>query len=72
MMTTHAMMMVVQEKTQSYVERALGDDFIPLTIETYGCFHFCFGSFLTTCTHTTITHHHWSSLVPSMLVYYYR
>jgi hypothetical protein len=28
--TTLVMMMVVQEKTQSYVEQALDDDFIPL------------------------------------------
>jgi hypothetical protein len=29
---THAMMMVVQEKTRSYVERAPNDDFIALVI----------------------------------------
>jgi hypothetical protein len=39
-------MMVVQEKTQSYVERTLGDDFVPLAIKTYRCFHFHFDSFL--------------------------
>jgi hypothetical protein len=49
MMTTHVAMMVTQEKTQSYVKQTLGDDFIPLAIETYGCFHSCFDSFLTTC-----------------------
>jgi hypothetical protein len=37
--------MVAQEKTQSYVEQMLGDDFIPFAIETYGCFHFHFDSF---------------------------
>jgi hypothetical protein len=40
------MMMVVQENTESYVERTLGDDFIPLAIETYGCFHSHFDFFL--------------------------
>jgi hypothetical protein len=48
MTTTHAMMMVTQEKTRSYDEKAQGDDFIPLVIEMYGCFHFRFDSFLTT------------------------
>jgi hypothetical protein len=42
---THVTTMVTQEKTQSYVERTLGDDFIPFAIETYGCFHFHFDSF---------------------------
>jgi len=46
---THAMMMVVQKKTRSYVDRTPNDDFIPLVIETYGCFHFHFDSFLTAC-----------------------
>jgi hypothetical protein len=62
-MTTHVVMMVVQEKTRSYVEQAQGDDFIPFVIETYGCFHSCFDSFLTTCVNTTIAHHHQFSLV---------
>jgi hypothetical protein len=31
--------MIFQEKIGSYVERALGDDFILLAIEMYGCFH---------------------------------
>ncbi len=39
MMTSHAMMMVAQEKTQSYAKRTLGDDFIPFAIETYGCLY---------------------------------
>jgi hypothetical protein len=36
--TTHAMMMVAQEKTWLYIEQAPSDDFIPLAIaiETYG------------------------------------
>ncbi len=49
MTTTHAMMIVVQEKTWSYTEWAPSDDFIPLAIETYGCLHFRFDSFLITC-----------------------
>jgi len=44
--TTHAMMMAIQEKTQSYAKQALGDDFIPLAIETYGCLYSRFDSFL--------------------------
>jgi hypothetical protein len=48
-MTTHTMMMVAQEKTQSYVEQTLINDFIPFAIEMYGCFHFRFDSFLTAC-----------------------
>jgi len=52
---THLTMMVVQKETRSYAKRALGDDFIPLAIETYGCFHYCFDSFLTACAHTIIT-----------------
>ncbi len=49
MMTTHGMMMVIQEKTRSYIKQAPDDDFIPLAIEMYGYFHFCFYSFFTTC-----------------------
>jgi hypothetical protein len=44
MTTTHATMMVVQEKTRSYAKQTLGGDFIPLAIETY-----CFYSFFITC-----------------------
>jgi hypothetical protein len=33
--TTYTMMMVAQEKTKSYIERALGNDFIPFAIEMY-------------------------------------
>ncbi len=47
--TTYTMMMVAQEKTKSYIEQALGNDFIPFAIEMYGCFHFHFDSFLITC-----------------------
>jgi hypothetical protein len=55
--TTHAMMMTIQEKTRSYVKQTLGNNFIPLAIDTYGCFHSCFDSFLTICAQTTIAHH---------------
>jgi hypothetical protein len=48
-MIIHVTMMSAQEKTWSYTGRALGNDFIPLVIETYECFHFCFDSFLTAC-----------------------
>jgi hypothetical protein len=44
-MTMHAMTIVIQEKTRSYTKCALGDDFIPLSIDTYDCFHSCFNSF---------------------------
>jgi len=64
--TTHATI-VAQEKTQSYTKRALGDNFIPLVIKTYGCFHSCFNSFFTTCVQTTITFHQKNSLVPTVL-----
>jgi hypothetical protein len=70
-MTTFTTMMVAQEKTWSCIERTLGNDFIPLAIETYGCLHFCFDSFFTTCAHTSIAHHQRFSLIPSMLVSYY-
>ncbi len=47
--TTHEMVMAVQKNTQSYAMRTPSDDFTPLVIEIYGCFHFHFDSFLTTC-----------------------
>ncbi len=56
-MTTHVATIVVQDKTRSYIERALGDDFIPLAIEAYGCFHPCIDSFLISCVHASIAHH---------------
>jgi hypothetical protein len=39
------MTIVIQEKTCSYTKRALGNNFIPLVVETYGCFHPHFDSF---------------------------
>jgi hypothetical protein len=69
---THLAMMATKKKTRSYAKRALGDDFIPLVIETYVCFHYRFDSFLTTCAHTIIACHQWSFLIPSMFVSHYR
>jgi hypothetical protein len=63
-MTTHVMMLVVQDKNTTYVKRALGDDFIPLAIEMYGCFHFHFDYFFIACAHTIIPCHQRSSIIP--------
>jgi len=71
-MTTHVVMMVVQEKGRSYIERTLGNDFIPLVIKTYKCCHSHFDSFFTTCAQTIIACHQRFSLVPSMFVFYYK
>jgi hypothetical protein len=71
-MTTHAMMMLVEENTRLYVKRTSCDNFIPLAIEIFGCFHFCFDLFFITCAHITIACHQRSSLVPLMLVSYYQ
>ncbi len=49
MMITHVAMMPIREKTRSYNEQALGDDFIPLIIETHECFHSHFDSFFIAC-----------------------
>ncbi len=65
------MMMAAQEKTWSYAEWALGDDFIPLAIEMYGCLHSHFDSFLVAYAYTIIVRHQWFFLVPSMLISHY-
>jgi hypothetical protein len=49
MMTTHVTTMATQEKTRSYAEQTLGDDFIPLDIEMYGYLHSHFDSFFIAC-----------------------
>ncbi len=49
MTTTHVAIIAVQDNPQSYTKQALGDDFIPLAIETYNCFHPHFDSFMTSC-----------------------
>ncbi len=53
----HATIVVVQDKTWFYTERTLGDDFIPLAIETYSCLHPHFDSFLTICVHAYVARH---------------
>jgi len=72
MMTTHATIAVIKDKAQSYTKRASRNDFIPLAIETYDCFHPCFDSFLTSCIHACIICHQQTSLVPSMFISHYR
>jgi hypothetical protein len=57
MTTTHASRVVTQDKAQSYMEQTLGDDFIPLAIETHGCLHPHFDSFFTSSVHASIAHH---------------
>ncbi len=47
--TTHVAMMDAYDKTWSYNELALGDDFIPFATKTYGCFHSHFDSFFIAC-----------------------
>jgi len=48
------------------------DDFIPLAIETYDCLHPHFDSFFTSYLHADIVHHQQISLVPLMLIFYYK
>jgi hypothetical protein len=57
MMAAHVATIAIQYKAQSYTKRAPRDDFIPLAIETYSCFHPHFDSFLTSCVHACIIHH---------------
>jgi hypothetical protein len=52
MMTTHVTMMVIQERHNYMLSEHQTMTFIPLIIETYGCFYFRFDSFLTICTQT--------------------
>ncbi len=68
----HASIVAVQDKARSYTKQVPGDDFIPLAIETYGCFHLHFDSFLTSHVHATIVRHQQTSLIPSMLISYYK
>jgi hypothetical protein len=48
------------------------NDFIFLAIETYDCFHPHFGYFLSSYVHASIVCHQQTSLVPSMLISYYK
>jgi hypothetical protein len=57
MMTMHAMIVASKDKAQSYTKRAPKDDFIPLAITTYSCFHPHFDSFFTSCVHANIARH---------------
>ncbi len=56
MMTMHVVIVVVH-KARSYTEQMIKDDFIPLALETYDCFHPCFDSFSISCVHASITCH---------------
>jgi hypothetical protein len=56
-MTTHATIVAIQDKAQSHIKWAPGNDFIPFAIETYDCLHPRFDSFLTSCVHACITHY---------------
>lgn len=47
--TTCAMTIAIQKKTYSYKERARGNNFILFAIKIYGCLHFCFDPFFTSC-----------------------
>jgi hypothetical protein len=49
-----------------------GNDFIPLAIETYSCFHPRFDSILSSCVHATITCHQQTFSIPWMLISYFR
>jgi len=70
-MTTQASIVATQNKAQSHIEQMSRDDFIPLALKTYSCLHPCFDSLLTSCVHTNIVRHQQTSLVPSMLIFYY-
>jgi hypothetical protein len=54
-MTAHATIVVIQEKTRSYMEHASRNDFIPLAIEIYGCFHSYLNLFFIYCVQAIIT-----------------
>jgi hypothetical protein len=68
----HATIVVIQNKTRCYPKRMPWNDFIPLAIKTYDCCHLCFDSGFTTCVHARIARHQQTSLVSSMLIYYYK
>jgi hypothetical protein len=50
----HAITIVVQNKIRFYIYQTARNNFIPLAIETYDCFHPCFDSFFTSCVHANI------------------
>jgi hypothetical protein len=57
MTTTHQVTVVAQDKAWSYTKWMSRNDFIPLAIETYDCFHPCFNYFLSSCVHASIACH---------------
>jgi hypothetical protein len=54
-MTTHATIIVIQEKTQSYMEYASRNDLISFAIEIYGCLDSCLSLFSIYCVQTIVT-----------------
>ncbi len=71
-MTMHVTIVTIQDKARSYTKWAPRDDFIPLAIETYGCLHPRFDSFLIICVHAYVACHQQTSLIPSMLISHYK
>jgi hypothetical protein len=69
-MTTHVTIVAAQKNTQSYTKQTPWNDFIPLAIKTYGCFHLRFDSFFISCVHANIACHQQTSMVPSMFISY--
>jgi hypothetical protein len=72
MRTTHAVAIVVQNKARSYTKQTPRNNFIPLAIKTYDCLHLHFDSYFTSYVHANIAYHQQTSLLPSMLISYYR
>ncbi len=72
MTTTHWATVATQDKEWSYTKWVLRNDFIPLAIKTYNCLHPHFGYFLSSCVHASIACHQQTSLVPSMLIFYFK
>jgi hypothetical protein len=70
--TMHAITIIVQNKAWSYTKWTPRDDFIPLAIKTYDCFHLHFDSLFTSCVHANIIYHQQTSLVHSMFISYYK
>jgi hypothetical protein len=56
-MIAHVATVATQDNARSYTQQVQGNDFIPLTIETYDCFHPHFDSFFTSCLHANIARH---------------
>jgi hypothetical protein len=71
-MTMRAVTIVAQNKAQSYTKRVPRDDFISLAIKTYDYLHPCIDFAFTSYVHANIACHQQSSLVPLMLISYYR